>query len=148
MANCLHKFTFCLTLYYYSIRMTEAELGNFYIQLGINIKRHREQAGLKQEAFATMLNLSRASIVNIEKGRQRPPLHLMWDISKQLKISVSEILSPLENINVSSGKEKINADWKKRITASTKGDLKSRKKITDFINEITLTKTDDEPKKD
>ena len=46
----------------------------FYEVLGSNISSIRIKKGLKQEELANHLGLSRPSIVNIEKGNQRPTL--------------------------------------------------------------------------
>ena len=50
--------------------MISAEQNKFYVILGYRIREARIKANLKQETFATFLSLSRASIVNIEKGIQ------------------------------------------------------------------------------
>ena len=64
--------------------MTSEEQEIFYSLLGDKIKNAGLKAKIKQEAFAGFLKLSRASVVNIEKGRQRPTLHLLWVIAKVL----------------------------------------------------------------
>lgn len=61
------------------MELTEKE---FYDIVGKKIKALRERAGHKQEDFAQLLDLSRASIVNIEKGRQTPSFYLVWKLSK------------------------------------------------------------------
>ena len=50
-------------------RMIPAD--EFYEGLGIAIKARREALGMTQSALASALGLSRTSITNIERGRQR-----------------------------------------------------------------------------
>jgi DNA-binding XRE family transcriptional regulator len=64
----------------------------FYQAVGNNIKRYRTEQGVEQDTLATMLALTRASIINIEKGRQRPSLFQVCVIAQFLQISPMDIL--------------------------------------------------------
>jgi len=48
--------------------------------------------GLSQEKLAEEIEMSRVSVVNIEKGRQSPPLHLLWVIAKNLNVEFESLL--------------------------------------------------------
>lgn len=121
--------------------MTEKEQDQLYIDLGIKIREARENAGFKQGVFSQMLNLSRASIVNIEKGRQRPPLHLIYEIAKITHCDISNILPSREN----KTEEKIKTSWQNKITESAKGNKETKEKLTRFLKEIsTKNNTKDE----
>lgn len=115
--------------------MIKAEQKKFYLLLGERIKDARTKSGLKQEAFADFLSLSRASIVNIEKGRQRPSIHLLWDIAKVLAIEVTTILPQF------SSSEKVSEEWKKIIARQSKGDDQTKKKLLGFLEEVQSSKT-------
>lgn len=52
-----------------------------YNQLSKKIRGVRIELKLTQEEFADRLSISRSSIVNIEKNRQRPTIHLLYEIS-------------------------------------------------------------------
>jgi DNA-binding XRE family transcriptional regulator len=84
--------------------------------------------GINQSLFATMLDLSRSSIVNIEVGRQRTSLHLLYEISKITDTSLSELLTDLvpdkETDNIMEIKEKISYKV---------SDFESVNKIADLI---------------
>src|SRR5690348_8027233 len=80
--------TVCITLH----SMTKPAQEKFYQLLGNKIRDARKAAGFKQEAFASYLELSRASVVNIEKGRQHPPLHLISDIAKILNVELCSLI--------------------------------------------------------
>ncbi len=109
--------------------MISAEQNKFYVILGYRIREARIKANLKQETFATFLSLSRASIVNIEKGRQHPPIHLLWDIAKVLNIQVYDLLPQFEV------GDKVSSQWKK-IIAKESTDKLTKEKILGFIEEI------------
>jgi transcriptional regulator with XRE-family HTH domain len=64
----------------------------FYEMIGSSIVCKRKELGLTQIELANKTGMSRTSIVNIEKGRQYPPVHLLWEISHALEAKLSEIL--------------------------------------------------------
>lgn len=112
--------------------MTANDRNRFYAILGDKIRSARIKAGLKQEAFADLLKLSRASIVNIEKGRQHTPIHALWDIAKILGIGVTELLPQF------SHSEKVKPELKKLAIKELKGDSLSQEKIIGFLSEVQI----------
>lgn len=77
------------------IAVDEDEL---YRILGENLKRVREDAEIKQHFVAEQVQLLRTSISNIESGRQRPPLGLIFRICLVLGVEVAEVLPKLQNV--------------------------------------------------
>lgn len=77
--------------------MTDKDKADFYSKIGSNIKAAREKKGVKQHVLAEMLGLSRASVVNIEKGRQHVTLHTLWQIASLLSTNFSEFLDGLSH---------------------------------------------------
>ena len=75
--------------------MNQKQQERLYQLLGENVRRHRNQRGFTQEQLAERVTLTRTSIVNIEQGRQHPPLHLLFQIAKALKVPV-QVLIPEE----------------------------------------------------
>lgn len=67
-----------------------------YSMLGEQIKNRREESRLSQqqlsEAVSTVYPLKRSSISNIERGRQQPPLHVLYEICNVLNFDVQTIL--------------------------------------------------------
>jgi len=114
--------------------MTTPEQKKFYRMLGDCIRAARIKAGLKQETFASFIKLSRASIVNIEKGRQHPPIHLLWVIARTLNIPINELLPNFIH------DEEISIKWKKLIAKQTKGDKGTSQKLVSFVSEIQTAK--------
>jgi len=64
----------------------------FYETIGTQIRDARISAGISQEDLAKKLDLTRASIINIEKGRHRPSLHLLLEIADFLMIDYTSLI--------------------------------------------------------
>lgn len=79
----------------------------FYLHVGEKVRFQRKKANMDQETLAGHLNLSRTTIINIEKGRQRLSLEHAWLTAKILGISIEELLPPTES--------KTDEEWKEEI---------------------------------
>ncbi|MEC4041900.1 helix-turn-helix domain-containing protein [Myroides odoratimimus] len=64
----------------------------FYNDLGNNISSIRTKKGISQDDLAKEIRLSRPSVANIEKGKQRPSIFTLVQISKLLEVSLSDLL--------------------------------------------------------
>ena len=64
----------------------------FYCRFGQRLSRARKAAGLSQADLATSINLTRTSVSNIEKGRQRVLLHTFGQILDVLNLQPVELL--------------------------------------------------------
>jgi len=80
---------------------------SFYRELGRRVYRARVDNGLTQDELAKLVRLSRTSITNIEKGRQKLLAHTVADLAKALHIpctnlypSVQEQPDAVDNIDV------------------------------------------------
>jgi len=60
---------------------------------GARIRQLRRWKTMTQEDLARATNLSRASICNIEKGKQQPSLSSIRQIAKVLGVDPKEIMS-------------------------------------------------------
>ena|SRR5215207_2331387 len=64
-----------------------------YRLVGQKIREARQRIPrLSQTRLAEKLAISRASVVNIEAGRQRAPLHLLWQIAGELGTELALLL--------------------------------------------------------
>ena len=63
----------------------------FYEELGGIIRSARNQLGLTQEELARLVSLTRTSITNIEKGRQKVSSHLLVELSEVLNFSLANL---------------------------------------------------------
>lgn len=65
-------------------------------QIGANIRAVRKAMGMLQSDLAEMVNLSRTSVTNIEKGRQEISITRLTDIATALNVSAAALLQSVE----------------------------------------------------
>jgi transcriptional regulator with XRE-family HTH domain len=63
-----------------------------YQHIGKEIRRLREEAGMSQSQLADAIGHLRASVANIEAGRQKTPLHVLYAISEALETDLKAML--------------------------------------------------------
>ena len=76
----------------YAAGMQQADLQTFYSELGTLVRRRRDALGHTQAELAANLRLSRASIANIETGRQKVLLHQLFQLAGALQLEVTDLL--------------------------------------------------------
>ncbi|HYV94660.1 MAG TPA: helix-turn-helix transcriptional regulator [Chitinophagales bacterium] len=113
--------------------MTVIEQKKFYVALGKRIKTARKQAEIKQETLASLLHLSRASIVNIEKGRQHPPIHTLCTMAQTLGVEVASLLPPIRTT------ENLSPKWAKLVSKELKHEG-GKFRVIEFIEQIQSQK--------
>jgi transcriptional regulator with XRE-family HTH domain len=65
---------------------------SFYAEVGQRVRRARERAGLTQDARATRFSLSRTSVTNVAKGKQRISLYTLCCLAAELSVTPGSIL--------------------------------------------------------
>ena len=63
-----------------------------YKRLGTIIKNRRRQLGLTQAHLSSQLGISRASLANVETGRQRVLVHQLYQLAEKLDVKVTALL--------------------------------------------------------
>ena len=63
----------------------------YYRELGLRIQRSRLRQKLTQENLASLIGLSRTSMVNIERGRQKVLAHTLVRLARALKVELSDL---------------------------------------------------------
>lgn len=111
--------------------MTKKEKKHLFETIGFQIRKLRLDADLSQEALGELVQKSRTSIVNIELGRQHPPLDLLIDISACLHVPLQELIG--ESVWSKNGNTKL--DKVKESLLKEKSD-KDISKVIDLIDEI------------
>jgi transcriptional regulator with XRE-family HTH domain len=76
--------------------MEHANTNKIYIEIGKRIKDMREHKNISQEELSKKIGLTRTSITNIEKGRQRLLVHTLINIAQELSINVNTLLPSFE----------------------------------------------------
>lgn len=64
-----------------------------YDRVGHGIRFYRCRAGLTQGDIASQLDITRASVANIEMGRQRVQLHTLVRIAEILRVDVCALFT-------------------------------------------------------
>ncbi len=103
---------------------------SLYKLIGNQIKSRREELRMNQADLSAKLNISRSSISNIEVGRHQVPLFTLYEIAKELKMDVKNLIPSLEEVTVFATK-----DFKDYSTYLSTTDLDSDK-INKYISNI------------
>ena len=121
------------------------KLETLYERLGDLIKTAREEQNVKQELLAEFLDLSRVSISNIEKGKQKIQVHTLLEVAKYLHKDVAEFLHPLNNLLVDT----VSPEEEQRIFSGLKSPiitcqrLDDGTKIKEFVNFLKTKNNED-----
>jgi transcriptional regulator with XRE-family HTH domain len=104
-----------------------------YELLGDRVKNARVAAKLSQGQLAKKLGLHRVSVVNIEKGRQRPPLHVLSHFARELNVELIQLIPRDGDFEDVASGVKLDADSVKQLENATKSDLPTRRLLESFI---------------
>lgn len=69
-----------------------------YRIIGERLKQRRLEANVTQAQLAEAAGVLRTSITNIEAGRQKPPLHLLYKMCMALDMEVSSVIPANEEV--------------------------------------------------
>ena len=118
-----------------------AEFDELYRELGRKIREARERSGqkLSQEKLAKRLEISRASIVNIEAGRQHAPLHLLWQIAEVLGTDLTLLIPRREELLQPATPVQLDKNMVKQIQEAANGNLDTVKVLTGFVSKLKTT---------
>lgn len=98
----------------------------FYKQLGEKLKKARIDANKSQESLAQILGLSRVTVVNIEKGRQKILIHNLVAAANFLEVKLSDLL-PSEQNDI-----EVNQDIVSKINRKFTDELKANS-VQNFV---------------
>jgi transcriptional regulator with XRE-family HTH domain len=68
------------------------DTSDFYKALGGLVRKARDKAGITQDALAARVGLTRTSVTNIEKGRQKLLVHTLCDLASALGVPATALL--------------------------------------------------------
>lgn len=103
----------------------------FYKIIGTKIINFRKENKMSQVTFATKVNLSRSSIVNIELGRQHTPPHVLWEIALALAIPVESLFPSQQELNNFIDDPTLHEVVKRSVTTNEK-----QQNLYNFLNHI------------
>ena len=81
-------------------RMNEIDVEKLYKIVGKKLRDKRETDEVSQTKIGGEVDLLRTSISNIEAGRQRPPLHLLYQLCIALNLDLADVLPSKEDVKV------------------------------------------------
>lgn len=112
------------------INLGQMKTDAMYAEFGKLVRRHRMRLKLTQDQLADRVGLSRTSITNIEKGRQKVLIHHLIHLAESLQVSPEALLPPIGMPQIPPDIEQRldsdlrdkEKDWVRRIVGSgTKG---------------------------
>jgi transcriptional regulator with XRE-family HTH domain len=116
--------------------MVDPEL--LYRAVGRKIREARERSSGKitQQGLAARIGISRASVVNIEAGRQRAPLHLLWGIADALDTDLSLLLPSQQELNPGDREPQLDASILAQIQLEFTGDPDAQRAFGDVVSKL------------
>ena len=106
-----------------------------YMVIGQKIKAARKdlEGSLSQQELADRLGVSRTSIVNIEGGKQRPPIHLLWRIAEALGTDIPLLIPSHSEFTKTIHLVKLTEQVREQISEASKGDLATERQLANFV---------------
>jgi len=109
------------------------DFDEIYREVGRKIRQTRENQHLSQDSLAKRLGISRTSMVNIEAGRQRTPLHVLWQIAELLETKLTLLIPTPEELLAPENQTVLDREMMKQIEEVANGDLATIKVLTGFV---------------
>lgn len=112
--------------------MTQTERSRLYNIIGERICKIRQAKGYSQQEFSIKLRISRASVVNIEKGRQHAPLHLLWLIADVLDTQIHYLIPLQEEL-----KGKLdNSSLRQQVRDQVGNNEEVENRVVEFVQSV------------
>lgn len=111
------------------------EIDTFYKKLGEKVKTERIKRNISQEKLGNFLDLTRASVINLEKGRHRPSIYQIIMIANFFEMEYQELI-PFETQRQTKGKSKDFSKELNNIITDQEIDKSSKKAINSFLSAI------------
>jgi transcriptional regulator with XRE-family HTH domain len=64
-------------------------------QVGLNLRKYRDELGLSQEGLAFECGLHRTYVSGVERGVRNPTVTVLAKIAKALKVQPAQLLEPV-----------------------------------------------------
>jgi transcriptional regulator with XRE-family HTH domain len=139
LQSCLWKLTGLNGEHYNRLEMTDEEA--IYGAIGTKMRQARERSAqkLSQVKLARILGVSRASIVNIEAGRQHASLLLLWRIAEVLETDLVQLIPRRAELAEGTTVVKLNDTMRKQIKLEADGNAAMEKKLTGIVGKLLTT---------
>lgn len=111
--------------------------------IGRNIKKLREKAGLSAQEFSKKVGITRVqSLYECEKGQRIPKAKVLYNIATVFGVSIDNIFETEDRVQVVSAKDDIVKsvyEWEQEIRESASGVVGLRKVVLPFFSRIHRT---------
>jgi transcriptional regulator with XRE-family HTH domain len=131
-----HVFWQLTTLKFGFSFLSMADFDDLYGEVGRKLRQARVTQGFSQERLAQQLGISRASVVNIEAGRQRAPLHLLWQLSEALATDLSMLIPRREELSPTAREAALDPAMVKQIREAANNDSDAIKALTRLASKL------------
>ncbi len=123
------------------------DIDALYQMIGRRVREGRDRSTQKysQAKLAKVLGISRASVVNIEAGRQHAPLDLLWRIANALDIELVQLIPLRAELASSGATMELDEGMLKQIKLEAKGNVQLQKSLTNVVGRL-LTSIDGKSK--
>jgi transcriptional regulator with XRE-family HTH domain len=125
--------------------LSMADFDALYAEVGRRLRQARVTQGLSQERLAQQLGISRASVVNIEAGRQRAPLHLLWQVSEALGTDLSLLVPRREELSPTAKETTLDPAMVKQIRKAANNDPEALRVLTRLASKLKAAIEIDSP---
>jgi DNA-binding XRE family transcriptional regulator len=125
------------------------DVPGLYTAVGRKIRSARDRSSprLSQDNLAKRLGISRASIVNIEAGRQHAPLDLLWKIAQILELELTMLIPQRAELLAIDNVVELNDRMRKQIEVEASGSATLKKSLTTIVGRLLTTIETDQPRK-
>lgn len=117
----------------YRLPMTRPRSHRLYQLIGDRVFQARRALELSQSEVARQVGINRVSIVNIEKGRQRAPVDLLWRIAEVLGIELAQLIPRNADFDNADEGIQLSADDLSAIHKATMGDVAATRQLQEFV---------------
>ncbi len=116
--------------------LDDQSIGALCSEFGHRVRTARQRKPLKPKELAALVGLSRSSIANLEAGRQRVPIHIIWKLSAALGLPVDQLVPDVQFLKKTSRRLVSGMLGQEPRLRTMSAD--SRAKVRDFL-ETTLS---------
>lgn len=122
--------------------MTRPRSQRLYQLIGDRVFQRRRALELSQTEVARRLGINRVSIVNIEKGRQRAPIDLLWHLAEVLDVELNQLIPRRADFDSADNGIQLSADDLSAIQKATMGDVAASRQLQDFVQRAKSRQAD------
>ena len=114
--------------------LNSMDIDSLYLVIGQKIRSRRKERDVSQLNLAKKLKISRTSVVNIEAGRQKAPIHVLWQLAETLETEIHMLIPKQSELDSSSNQAILDADTVRDINEAAAGDPQTKRRLAEFVS--------------